>query len=89
MCCERFDDTNPAKENDEFEETILQDTKLLGVEWERVTHTSDYLPQLQDACTEMIKKGWFAGVSRELRSVVTTPPQTALLDFIRMTSFGS
>ncbi|CDJ69608.1 glutamyl-tRNA synthetase, putative [Eimeria necatrix] len=55
----RFDDTNPAKENGEFEESILEDTKLLGVEWEKVTHTSDYLQQLQDACTEMIKKGIF------------------------------
>lgn len=60
--CFRFDDTNPAKENCEFEESILEDTKLLGVEWEKVTHTSDYLQQLQDACTEMIKKGEVVGV---------------------------
>ncbi|XP_026194438.1 glutamate--tRNA ligase, cytoplasmic [Cyclospora cayetanensis] len=55
----RFDDTNPAKENDEFEQSILHDTELLGVQWERVTHTSDYIEQLQDTCTAMIQKGVF------------------------------
>ncbi|KAL8439441.1 hypothetical protein Efla_004605 [Eimeria flavescens] len=54
-----FDDTNPAKESAEFEESILEDTKKLGVSWDRVTYTSDYFERLQDACTDMIKKGVF------------------------------
>lgn len=55
----RFDDTNPAKENEEFEQSILDDTKHLGVHWEQVTHTSDYFQQLQDMCKSMIDKGVF------------------------------
>lgn len=55
----RFDDTNPAKENEEFEQSILDDTRLLGVQWERVTHTSDYFQRLQDTCKAMIEKGTF------------------------------
>ena len=53
----RFDDTNPAKEDEEFEKSILEDAKLLKIKWAKVTHTSDYFEQLQDACQDMITKG--------------------------------
>lgn len=45
----RFDDTNPSKEKDEFVESIIKDTKDLGLEWEATTYTSDYFPQVNDA----------------------------------------
>ncbi|KAK3902187.1 hypothetical protein C8A05DRAFT_34126 [Staphylotrichum tortipilum] len=38
----RFDDTNPAKEKQEFEDSILEDLQLLGIIPDRVTYTSDY-----------------------------------------------
>ncbi|TRM69431.1 tRNA synthetases class I, catalytic domain-containing protein [Schizophyllum amplum] len=55
----RFDDTNPTKETAEFEDTILEDLKLLGVEvsTSSVTHTSDYFPQLVELCEKAIKEG--------------------------------
>ncbi|KAL1739900.1 tRNA synthetases class I, catalytic domain-containing protein, partial [Schizophyllum fasciatum] len=53
----RFDDTNPSKETAEFEDTILEDIKLMGVTFDRVTHTSDYFPQLARLCERMIGEG--------------------------------
>ncbi|KAL1688249.1 glutamate-tRNA ligase [Schizophyllum commune] len=53
----RFDDTNPSKETAEFEETILEDLRLIGVEGDRVTHTSDYFPQLAELCEKLIREG--------------------------------
>ncbi|CAF1682000.1 unnamed protein product, partial [Adineta ricciae] len=38
----RFDDTNPAKENAEFEKVILEDLKMLGVTYDRFSHSSDH-----------------------------------------------
>merc|ERR1719326_1545700 len=56
----RFDDTNPLKEKVEFEQTIKEDVKSLGVEWDgEVTHTSDYFSYILDCCTAAIKKGVF------------------------------
>jgi glutamyl-tRNA synthetase len=42
----RFDDTNPSKEKDEFVDSIISDTKKLGLVWEKTTYTSDYFPQV-------------------------------------------
>ena len=53
----RFDDTNPAKEKDEFEESILADLKSLGVVGDTVTHTSDYFELLQEYAVKMLKAG--------------------------------
>lgn len=69
----RFDDTNPSKEKvctfrcarrkeliifqSEFEETILEDLRLLGIEGDRVTHTSDYFDVIYDYAIQMIKNG--------------------------------
>lgn len=53
----RFDDTNPAKEKDEFVESILQDLETLGVKGDIVTYTSDYFPQLMEMCEKLIKEG--------------------------------
>ncbi|PHJ23474.1 glutamate-trna ligase [Cystoisospora suis] len=55
----RFDDTNPAKENEEFETSIVQDTKLLNVDWASLSHTSDYFEKMQEMCERLIKEGKF------------------------------
>lgn len=53
----RFDDTNPAKEKEEFTESIQEDLKKLDIEWDRITYTSDYFQHLVDVCTQAIKDG--------------------------------
>ncbi|KAF8346483.1 glutamate-tRNA ligase [Amanita rubescens] len=53
----RFDDTNPTKERTEFEETILEDLRLLDIKGDRVTHTSDYFDLLYDYAIRLIKSG--------------------------------
>ncbi|XP_015186002.1 PREDICTED: bifunctional glutamate/proline--tRNA ligase isoform X2 [Polistes dominula] len=53
----RFDDTNPAKENLEFEEAILEDIRLLNIKPDRFTYSSDYFDLMLDYCTKLIKDG--------------------------------
>ncbi|XP_074643212.1 bifunctional glutamate/proline--tRNA ligase-like [Tubulanus polymorphus] len=53
----RFDDTNPAKENAEFEKVILEDVAMLGIKYDVFSHTSDHFDTLLDLCTKMIKMG--------------------------------
>ncbi|KAF8891197.1 glutamate-tRNA ligase [Infundibulicybe gibba] len=53
----RFDDTNPSKERTEFEDTILEDLKLLDVQGDIVTHTSDHFDALYNLALKMIKSG--------------------------------
>ncbi|XP_014601281.1 PREDICTED: bifunctional glutamate/proline--tRNA ligase [Polistes canadensis] len=53
----RFDDTNPAKENLEFEEAILEDIRLLNIKPDRFTYSSDYFELMLDYCTKLIKDG--------------------------------
>jgi glutaminyl-tRNA synthetase len=52
----RFDDTNPAKEETEYVDSIKEDIKWLGFEWENELYASDYFDQLYDFATELIKK---------------------------------
>ncbi|OMJ12558.1 putative glutamate-tRNA ligase, cytoplasmic [Smittium culicis] len=53
----RFDDTNPSKEKTEFEETIFEDLKLIGIAPDLVTHTSDYFDRLQEFAHKLIING--------------------------------
>ena len=54
----RFDDTNPAKEDEEFVESIKNDVKWLGVDWgDRLFFSSDYFDQMYEAAVKLIKKG--------------------------------
>ena len=53
----RFDDTNPSKEKQEFEDAIVEDLALLGIKADVVTHTSDYFDKLQELAVRMIKEG--------------------------------
>ena len=54
----RFDDTNPAKEEEEFVESILEDVRWLGWDWgEHLYFASDYFNELHDYAVDLIKKG--------------------------------
>lgn len=54
----RFDDTNPTKEKTEFVESIKEDVKWLGADWEdRLFFASDYFDQMYEAAVKLIKKG--------------------------------
>ncbi|MBA4357060.1 MAG: glutamine--tRNA ligase, partial [Desulfovibrio sp.] len=54
----RFDDTNPAKEELEYVESIMRDVKWLGFDWaDRLYYASDYFQQLYDYAEELIQKG--------------------------------
>src|SRR5215469_13077021 len=54
----RFDDTNPSKEEVEYVDSIIEDVRWLGFEWEGCPlYASDYFQQLYDWAIELIKKG--------------------------------
>lgn len=53
----RFDDTNPAKEEVEYVDSIKEDVKWLGFEWAEELYASDYFDQLYELAAEMIKQG--------------------------------
>lgn len=54
----RFDDTNPTKEKTEFVESILEDIKWLGADWEeRLFFASNYFEQMYQGAVKLIKKG--------------------------------
>ncbi len=57
-CNLRFDDTNPAKEEVEYVESIKADVRWLGFEWQEPVHfASDYFDQLYAFAVQMIKDG--------------------------------
>lgn len=57
-CNLRFDDTNPTKEEQEYVESIKQDIRWLGYDWEdRLYFASDYFEQMYQYAIELIKKG--------------------------------
>jgi glutaminyl-tRNA synthetase len=53
----RFDDTNPAKEEQEYVDAIKEDLKWLGFQWAEERYASDYFQQLYEWAVLMIKKG--------------------------------
>ncbi len=57
-CNLRFDDTNPVKEDTEYVESIIEDVKWLGYDWEgRLYYASDYFGQLYEYAIKLIEKG--------------------------------
>ena len=57
-CNLRFDDTNPTKEETEYVESIIEDVKWLGGDFEdRIFYASDYFQQLYDWAVQLIGKG--------------------------------
>ena len=76
----RFDDTNPTKEKIEFVESIKEDIRWLGADWEdRLFFASDYFPQMYEAAVKLIKKGkayvcdLSADEIRQYRGTLTEP----------------
>ncbi|MDX8552237.1 glutamine--tRNA ligase/YqeY domain fusion protein [Tenacibaculum sp. 1B UA] len=53
----RFDDTNPAKEEQEYVDAIKRDVSWLGYQWEKECYSSDYFQQLYDWAVQLIKDG--------------------------------
>jgi glutaminyl-tRNA synthetase len=54
----RFDDTNPAKEETEYVDSIMEDVRWLGFDWEdRLYYASDYFDKLYDFAVELIGNG--------------------------------
>lgn len=54
----RFDDTNPVKEDTEYEQAIMRDIHWLGYDWgDRLYYASDYFPKLFDFAIDLIKRG--------------------------------
>ncbi|AVP94908.1 MULTISPECIES: glutamine--tRNA ligase [Aeromonas] len=80
QCNLRFDDTNPAKEDIEFVESIKQDVQWLGFQWSgEICYSSDYFDKLHGYAIELIEKG-LAYVDelspeqmREYRGTLTAP----------------
>ncbi|RCK76479.1 MAG: Glutaminyl-tRNA synthetase [Ignavibacteriae bacterium] len=80
LCNLRFDDTNPSKEDVEYVESIKEDVRWLGFDWEdREYYASDYFEQLYDYAVQLIKMGkayvcdLSADEIREYRGTLTEP----------------
>ncbi len=76
----RFDDTNPTKEKTEFVESILEDIKWLGADWEdRLFFASNYFEQMYEGAVKLIRKGkayvsdLTAEEMRQYRGTLTEP----------------
>ncbi|MFI4847642.1 MAG: glutamine--tRNA ligase/YqeY domain fusion protein [Gimesia chilikensis] len=79
-CNLRFDDTNPEKEDVEYVDSIKEDVRWLGFDWDdREFYASDYFDQLYDFAVTLIKKGKAyacdlpADKMREYRGTATEP----------------
>jgi glutaminyl-tRNA synthetase len=80
LCNLRFDDTNPSKEETEYVESIKDNVRWLGFDWEdRLYYASDYFDQLYEFACQLIKKGqaYVCDLSaeeiREYRGTLTEP----------------
>jgi len=79
LCNLRFDDTNPTKEEQEYVDSIKEDIRWLGFDWEvREYFASDYFDKLFEYAVELIKKGVAyidSSTSEEIRDQRGTPIQ--------------
>ena len=58
VCNLRFDDTNPTKEKEEFEESIMRDIRWLGFDWGgRLFYASDYFEKIYECAVKLIRDG--------------------------------
>src|SRR5215475_421016 len=80
LCNLRFDDTNPAKETVEYEESIMRDVRWLGFDWQdRLFYASDYFQKLYEYAVHLIHAGkayvdsLSADEIREYRGTLTEP----------------
>jgi glutaminyl-tRNA synthetase len=80
LCNLRFDDTNPSKEKEEFEENIMRDIRWLGFDWgDRLFYASDYFDKIYECAVTLIKndKAYVDDLTpdeiREFRGTLTEP----------------
>ena len=76
----RFDDTNPSREETEYVDSIMEDIRWLGADWEdRLYFASDYFDKLYEFAVKLVKKGkafvcdLSADEIREHRGTLTQP----------------
>ncbi|PAY16050.1 glutamine--tRNA ligase [Rhodopirellula sp. SM50] len=78
-CNLRFDDTNPSKEETEYVESIMDDVRWLGFQWDSLHYASDYFGQLYQWAEKLIQEGLAyvcdlnAEQTREYRGTLTEP----------------
>src|SRR5262245_59368387 len=78
-CNLRFDDTNPEKEEQEYVDSIMEDVRWLGFQWDGLYYASDYFEQLYEWAIKLIKQGkayvcdLTADQIREYRGTLTKP----------------
>ncbi len=78
-CNLRFDDTNPSKEDTEYVESIMDDIRWMGFQWDKVFYASEYYDKLYEFAVMLIKKGvaYVDDLSqeemREYRGTLTEP----------------
>jgi glutaminyl-tRNA synthetase len=78
-CNLRFDDTNPSKEETEYVESIMEDIRWLGYQWDGLFYASDYFGHLYEWAIQLIKAGkayvcdLSADEIREYRGTLTEP----------------
>jgi glutaminyl-tRNA synthetase len=80
LCNLRFDDTNPTKEEQEYVDSILDNVRWLGFDWQdRLYYASDYFDQMHDYAVQLIKAGkayvddLTADEIRDYRGTLTKP----------------
>ena len=79
QCNLRFDDTNPAKEEQEYVDNIMADIRWLGYQWDNLFFASDYFETLYEYAVRLIEKGkayvddLSADQIREYRGTLTQP----------------
>ena len=78
-CRLRFDDTNPVKEETEYVDSIMEDVRWLGFQWDSLHYSSDYFDQLYGWAEKLIEQGkayvcdLSADETREYRGTLTEP----------------
>lgn len=79
LCNLRFDDTNPEKEDTEYVESIKEDVKWLGFQWDDLRFASDYFETMYECAQKLIRKGkafvcsLSADEMKEYRGTLTEP----------------
>jgi glutaminyl-tRNA synthetase len=84
LCNLRFDDTNPCKEDVEYVDSIMEDVRWLGFDWQdRLYYASDYFEQIYEWAVQLIEAGKAyvcdlnADQVRETRGTLTEPGQNS------------
>ncbi len=79
-CNLRFDDTNPAREEEDYVNAVMEDVRWLGFDWEdRLFFASDYFDKMYEYAVRLVKAGkayvddLSAGEMREYRGTLTEP----------------